>query len=164
MQSISLTAAEIKEVFLRCVRLSQRTDFDKEIRVLNQGGSLSKRNPLAKLGPFPDEGGTLRVGGRLHHSSLPFSERHPVILSKNYHLTSLIISWVHKTALHSGATLTYSTTLGRAWIIGGRQRSRALWFTRASPVSDNEKKYRPNGWAHCLQRGSNAPDPSLKSD
>ena len=94
VQSISLTAAEINEAFLRCVRLSQRTDLDKEIRVLNQDGSLSKRNPLAKLGSFLDEAGTLRVGGRLQHSSLPYSERHPVILSKNCHLDpSLKSDW-----------------------------------------------------------------------
>ena len=123
-RSSFLQASELQEAFLRCARLSQRADFSVEIQLLKRGDSLKKGSRLAKLSPFLDAEGTLRVGGRLHQAPLPYSERHPLILSKECHLSTLILEWAHKTSLHGGATLSYSFAVRKAWIVGGRQRVR----------------------------------------
>lgn len=75
---------------------------------------------MCKLHPFIDKNDIIRVGGRLTNSSLPYEQKHPVILHGNTQLAQLLIDWAHKTALHGGFQLTYSYTVQRAWIIQGR--------------------------------------------
>ena len=84
--------ADVKEAYLRCVRHSQRLHFQNEIKALNEGRALSRSSRLSRLSPFLDESSTLRVGGRLQESQLPFAERHPAILTGQCQLDSVIYS------------------------------------------------------------------------
>ena len=121
-----LKASELQIAFERCAYLSQQLDFKVEIQALKSGKLLNKRNKLAHLHPFLDSAGILRVGGRLQEASLPYTERHPMILSKDSHLSNLILEWAHRTSLHGGASLSYSFAVRRAWIIGGRRKIRSV--------------------------------------
>ena len=47
---------------------------------------LKKGSQLAKLDPFIDSTGVLRVGGRLKSSDLDFKEKPPVTLGKKTHM------------------------------------------------------------------------------
>ena len=120
-----LSAQELEEAFLRCVLCSQRAYFEKELDALTAGRAVPSGSPLRPLSPFLDKQGIIRVGGRLQETSLPYSQRHPVILPKNARLSDLLIDWAHRCALHGGHNLTYSYVLRRAWIVRGRVRVRA---------------------------------------
>ena len=62
----------------------------------------------------------LRVGGRLAHFLLEEDAKHPLILSANCHLTSLIIQDAHQRTLHGGIQLTLATLRRQYWIVKGR--------------------------------------------
>ena len=98
---------------------------------------------MRKLAPFIDQHGVLRVGGRLQESGLPYSKRHPVILPKQCHLSRLVIEWAHQSCLHGGQALTYAQVIQRAWIIGGRHKTKS--FIR-----------------HCLKCARSNPRPSTQ--
>ena len=59
------------------------------------------KGKLKRLNPFLDKDGVLRVGGRLRHSILPFSQRHGIILPKS-DVTTLILTHEHHLQLHAG--------------------------------------------------------------
>ncbi len=48
----------------------------------------------------------LKVGGRLHHSSLPSSLKHPTIIPREHHVTKLIIAHCHERVNHQGKGFT----------------------------------------------------------
>ncbi|XP_014218804.1 uncharacterized protein LOC106647063 [Copidosoma floridanum] len=114
-----LTPTELQDAFLACIRLSQSETFGEERARLQNGERLPKGNPLTSLAAFLDTNGILRVGGRLGFSSLPYEERHPPILSGASSLVSLVLSWTHTRALHSGYRVTSAYAAKRAWILGG---------------------------------------------
>ncbi|XP_014207284.1 uncharacterized protein LOC106638549 [Copidosoma floridanum] len=120
-----LTPAELQDAFLACVRLSQSETFGEERARLQSGKRLPKGNPLTSLAAFLDTNGVLRVGGRLGFSSLPYEERHPLILSGASSLASLVLSWAHTRALHGGYKVTSAYAAQRAWILGGPRRIKA---------------------------------------
>ncbi|KAI2646573.1 6-phospho-beta-galactosidase [Labeo rohita] len=53
-----------------------------------------------------NQGGVLKVGGRLCDASLPSSVKHPVIIPKGHHLTKMIISQCHENVKHQEKGLT----------------------------------------------------------
>ena len=57
--------------------------------------AMKRSSSLYKLDPFLDEDGLLRVSGRLRQSSIPYEVKHPVILPKKGHVTSLILCHYH---------------------------------------------------------------------
>jgi hypothetical protein len=59
------------------------------------------------------------VGGRLQHSSLPYTSVHQFILPGKHHVTSLIIQHTHEREGHTGIQQTLNTLRQRYWIIGG---------------------------------------------
>ena len=70
-----------------------RHDERKRIRPRNQ--RIKTTSSLYKLDPFLDGEGLLRVGGRLRKATMSFEEKHPVIISKNSHITTLLIRHYH---------------------------------------------------------------------
>ena len=64
--------------------------------------AMKRSSSLYKLDPFLDVDGLLRVGGRLRQSSAPFAMKHPVILPKKGHVTTLILYHYHKSVQHQG--------------------------------------------------------------
>ena len=78
-----LTPAELDTALESCIRLSQRAAFGDEIAFLERqkqkekSDPLSFKGPLQALYPFVCPAGVLRVGGRLEHSALPFTRKHP---------------------------------------------------------------------------------------
>ena len=125
-RTLTIQATELREAFLRCVRYTQGMDFRDGIKAPSEGRALSRRSQLSRLNPFLDENGTLRVESHLQESQLSFAERQPAILTGQCHLARLIIDWAHRASLHGGFAMTYSYVLKRAWILRGRQRTKAL--------------------------------------
>jgi len=75
---------------------------------------------LRSLSPFIDEDGILRVGGRLRSSKLPDKTKHPIILPKEGHVTTMIVGHVHKKICHQGRGITLNELRSHGyWILGG---------------------------------------------
>ena len=94
--------------------------------------SLSK-NPKFKIwekqfGIFTDSQGIMRCNGRLSKADLSASIKHPILLDKGHHITSLIVQDSHKRVMHGGVKLTLTELRARFWIIQGRQFVRKLLY------------------------------------
>ncbi|XP_073724404.1 uncharacterized protein [Misgurnus anguillicaudatus] len=84
----------------------QRHAYQNEIETLSKGKQLSKNNKMYNLDVFLDKDNVLKVGGRLHHSSLPNSFKHPTIIPREHHITKLIIAHCHERVNHQGKGFT----------------------------------------------------------
>lgn len=67
---------------------------------------MSRDSSVYKLDPRLQDG-FLRVGGRLSKAHLP-ETKHPLILSKNQHISTLILRHIHQQVGHSGRNHTLS--------------------------------------------------------
>lgn len=120
-----LTPAELEESLLYWIRTVQKAYFSYELKIISQGDLLSKSNPLTRLTPYIDKGGSLRVGGRLQKSKLDPEEIHPYILPRNSPLSILIISDSHQRTLHGGTQVTLAYIRRKFWLLGGRSPVRS---------------------------------------
>ncbi len=106
----------------------QQREFFEERSKLVRKEQLSSSNRLAKLYPFLDEDGVMRVGGRLHAltDTLSQSTLYPAILPKKAHLSWLIATKIHKDTLHGGLHLCMAELRRSFWVISSRQLFRDL--------------------------------------
>ncbi|XP_058791019.1 uncharacterized protein LOC131664145 [Phymastichus coffea] len=116
-----ITAAEFRQAFIACARITQRHVFSEELAQLSRGYQLKSCSQTKTLEPFLDNDGVIRVGGRLDRSSLPYDERHPILLPGPAHLAQLVIRWAHERSLHGGFRATYARALQKAWITGAKE-------------------------------------------
>lgn len=101
---------------LAIIRYCQQQRFGEEIAMLSAGKStVSRRSTIHRLDPRLDDG-LLRVGGRLTKSSLPESIKHPLILSKDQNVATLILRHIHQQQGHSGRNHTLSTLRKKYWV------------------------------------------------
>ncbi|KAL7825761.1 hypothetical protein SRHO_G00334990 [Serrasalmus rhombeus] len=91
----NLTVEDLKVAELEIIRFSQQQKFSEEISALRKGDRLKKGSHIYKLNPILQDG-ILRVGGRLHKSTMPEEVKHPAILHKNSHVTDLILREIHQ--------------------------------------------------------------------
>ncbi|XP_011858832.1 PREDICTED: uncharacterized protein LOC105556358 [Vollenhovia emeryi] len=115
-----LAAAELEAALKAWIRVVQSEFFKDALNTLQNKALLRSGGSLAKLSPFIDQLGIMRVGGRLKHSLLSFDEKHPIILPEDSALTHLIVDACHRRALHGGVQLTLSILRQRYWISRGR--------------------------------------------
>ncbi|XP_029163786.1 uncharacterized protein LOC114935214 [Nylanderia fulva] len=87
---------------------------------LAAGRSVAPSSTLAKLTPFLDDHGVLRVGGRLKNALLTQDERHPMIIPTSSWLTRLLMDSCHRRTLHGEVQLTLGLLRLRFWIPRGR--------------------------------------------
>ncbi|XP_076383133.1 uncharacterized protein LOC143260696 [Megalopta genalis] len=121
----SLRVAELSQSRAVIIKLLQRTYLKAEIDRLQREINPHLSSKLAKLNPFLDQDGILRVGGRLHNSTLSNSQKHPIILPKS-HITTCIIMSEHRSLLHAGAQTTLYSLRRTYWPIDGRNQ---VWKT-----------------------------------
>ncbi|XP_054607429.2 uncharacterized protein [Nothobranchius furzeri] len=118
--STSVEERQQAELFL--IILVQREVFSSEIKNLQQCKdvkSKDKANKLCKLSPFLDEQGVLRVGGRLTRSDLHPHVKHPAILPKTSHVSSLLIKHYHEKVQHQGRGMTVNELRSNGiWVVG----------------------------------------------
>jgi len=115
-----ITTAELHTAKMFWVKTIQGENFQSEFKIIADRGSLPASHSLAKLTPFIDSSGILRVGGRLQASSLSQDAKHPAILPRESPFTQLIISDAHTRSYHGGTQLTLCFIREEFWILGGR--------------------------------------------
>ncbi|CAB4033136.1 uncharacterized protein LOC110985605, partial [Paramuricea clavata] len=116
------------------IQMVQEKEFPEEMKILRSlqkkdpnrketvkiKASLKKTSCLYRLEPFLDPCGVLRVGGRLKKSDLPYHVKHPAVLPRKGHLTTLIIRHYHQKTAHQGRGMTVNELRSNGyWIIGG---------------------------------------------
>ena len=90
---------------------------------------LKKSSTIYNLDPFMDADGLVRAGGRLKHSHLNNSCKHPVLLPKQEKVTDLVLKWYHAKCAHGGrgATLNELRRSGY-WLVNGNSAVRSKLF------------------------------------
>lgn len=90
---------------------------------------VPRSSPLKSLDPFIDAHGLLRVGGRLHYSSLAQSEKTPVIIPGNHHIATLLIRQYHEQVHHQGRLFTEGAVRAAGfWIVGGKRKVSSIIY------------------------------------
>jgi len=115
------TLQELDAATIIIVRETQR-GAGLEASDYMQATNKAHRTDIDNLDPFTDNHGVVRVGGRLRKSSMDTAEKHPVILPKNHHLSTLVVRHFHKKVHHQGRQITHAAIRqGGYWIIGGHR-------------------------------------------
>lgn len=83
--------------------------FPDAIRALQENRYVPDGHSLSALSPFLDEQGVLRVGGRLQKAALSADQTHPIILSAQSHLVTLMIRQTHQRLQHAGPSTVMAT-------------------------------------------------------
>ena len=82
----------------------QKQHFPEEINMLQEGASnVKKGSSICGLDPVLDDG-NLRVGGRLRRTSVREESKHPAILAKNHHVSTVILRYIHEGRNHMSST------------------------------------------------------------
>ncbi|XP_050524461.1 uncharacterized protein LOC126896059 [Daktulosphaira vitifoliae] len=110
------------------VRLTQKTYFSGLLKLLSKPDVIIKPPSIAQVAPFLDADELIRVNGRLRYSSLPMNAKHPLLLPKSSHLTTLIINYYHSAFLHAGPKFIVSALRQRFWILSARNAIRQCIF------------------------------------
>ena len=122
----ALSADDLLEAELALIQYCQQQRFSEEITMLStENGAVSRQSVLYKLDPRLD-GGLLRVGGRLTKGALPEETKHPLIISKDQHVATLILKHIHQQLGHSGRNHVLSTLRRRYWITGANSAVRKI--------------------------------------
>jgi len=115
----SLTVEEMNHAGLHVIRLFQEIAFKGDRQTLIKHGRVTSTSKLHTLDPYIDDD-VIRVGGRLRRSSLSVSQKHPVLLSKDGHITQLIVAHCHEQICHQGRGQTLNQIRCQDyWILGG---------------------------------------------
>ncbi|XP_053686390.1 uncharacterized protein LOC128735933 [Sabethes cyaneus] len=116
------TIEELRESIKVIVRVVQYSEFAEVITCI-QAGEMPKN--LKNLSPFLDDG-LLRVGGRLRHSSLPFTAKHQWILPRSNRIVEMIVVCYHRENMHIGPTALLASIRRQFWIIQSRSMIRKV--------------------------------------
>ncbi|XP_062716205.1 uncharacterized protein LOC134291874 [Aedes albopictus] len=107
---MGLTSAEIQKAERTLWMLAQADAFPDEVAILKQNlercrgsqKSVGSSSCLAKLSPFADDFGVLRVGSRGAEAHvLTFDAKFPVILPRNHRVTELLLDFYHRKYGHA---------------------------------------------------------------
>ncbi|XP_067279206.1 uncharacterized protein [Pseudorasbora parva] len=100
----------------------QHEVFKEEYICLQKGKPISKQSPLKKLNLVVDENGLLRIGGRIAYADVSREEKHPLILPRAHHISTLLVRFYHEQVAHQGRHITEGAIRAAGfWIIGGKR-------------------------------------------
>ena len=116
-----MTAEELNEAEKHWITVTQIQSFSLEIGLLKAGKCPNTDSRIPELKPFLDEDWLLSVGGRLQHSDLSYSEKHPWILPNDHRYTEMLVQYQHETIMHAGVQDTLMQTREKYWILRARQ-------------------------------------------
>ncbi len=105
--------------FVQCQR------FKDEIVLLKAGNNVKKDSQLYKLDPVW-ENGVLRVGGHLNRAAMPEETKHPVILSNDLHVSTLILYHIHQQLRHGGRKCMLCCLRKKYWITNANSAAREV--------------------------------------
>lgn len=91
----TVTVEDLKKAENAIISYVQRQTFPDKISTLQEGrSSLKKGGSSYRLDLVLDDG-VPRVGGRLRKTLMPEETKHPLILAKDHHVSTLILCHIH---------------------------------------------------------------------
>ncbi len=126
VKEIRLTSSELETARLLLFKLSQQLTYPDELLQLSQGKPISSQSSIMSLSPLIGSDGLLRVGGRLTHSLLSRSIKHPIIIHKCSLLSKLLVWQVHLDSGHAGVGTMLAILSENYHIIGVRSLLRQV--------------------------------------
>ncbi|XP_067933081.1 uncharacterized protein [Watersipora subatra] len=117
----TLTTKEIHEAEVFVIKTLQAETYSEEVKALECSEEVNKSSVIAKLNPYMDKDGLLRVGGRIRRASeLSQDEKFPIIIAKRTHIARLIIRNLHDKIHHLGQRSTLAAIREAGfWITNG---------------------------------------------
>lgn len=111
-----ITVDDLKMAEKAILSYVQRQSFPEEINMLQDGASNVKKNSsIYRLDPVMDNG-ILRVGGCLRRTAMPEERKHPAILAKTHHVSTLILRHFLVQTGHGGRNHVLSQVRKTYWI------------------------------------------------
>lgn len=120
-----LSVDELNKSEMEIVRFSQRTRFPEELISLQRGEEVKRSSPLYFLNPIL-EAGVIRMYGRLDNAVMPEESKHPIILSKDLHISELLLRHIHNEIGHSGRNYMLARLRQQYWIPGASSAIRRV--------------------------------------
>ena len=120
-----ISLEEIQRAEESVIQYTQKQHFPDEVKLLKgnldeRGKVQKKKSTIFKLDPFMDsESLIIRVGGRIGDANVSQNIRHPILLPKKSHITTLIIREIHERMLHAGRNHILAAVRERYWVING---------------------------------------------
>lgn len=133
-----MKVGNLNEAEREIIKIVQEKSFSEEIGILRnmqinahtvkddrlareRNVTLRKTSNIYRLDPYVDKEGVLRVGGRITRANMPLGLKHPVIMPRNGHLTTLLIRHCHEAVKHQGRGMTINKIREEGfWIVGCR--------------------------------------------
>ncbi|XP_066589323.1 uncharacterized protein [Prorops nasuta] len=121
----TLQPDEIERAERWVIKELQSCVFNDILQQLKTKEKCSK-GKFAKLSPLLDEHNIIRVGGRLHKSTLTFAQKYPILIPGSHLLTDSIIRETHEQNFYTGVRTTLSLIRQKFWILDGRNQVRKV--------------------------------------
>lgn len=122
----TLSSEELQRALNALIKSVQSQSFNNDLLKLEKNKPCS--TGMIRLKPFLDDNGLIRVGGRLVHSSLSYSAKHPLVLPHSHHFTNLVVDYYHAKYLHAGPSALMSLLREHFWILSARRVIRSRVF------------------------------------
>ena len=136
------------------IKMYQQRCFPNEISRLVDGNCVSRKSNIFKLDPFLDDHEIIRVGGRISQSRMEYKLKHPILLPKNGHVTSVIIDFSHRRVGHGSRGMTINEIKSNGfWVIN----CTAAMKSKISKCDDFRKLHGKS----CQQKMSDLPEQRL---
>lgn len=136
-----LTIRELKQATLALASIVQREAFPHDFHRLSYGQEIHRKSKLITFSVFLDQSQipVIRVGGRICHASLPFRQKHPIILPSEHPFTEAVIRSYHEELLHAPQQMLLNALRHLYWVLHGRSTvrkiiRRCVTCFRAKPV------------------------------
>lgn len=95
---------------------------------MQKGQSFHCKSIIHNLDPYLDQDGILRVGGRIERAAMTQNEKHPIILPRKHHFTTLLIRSAHMKTFHGGYALTAQKLQQSLWIVNARVAIKSVLY------------------------------------
>ncbi|XP_011858599.1 PREDICTED: uncharacterized protein LOC105556138 [Vollenhovia emeryi] len=118
--------AELERAERIILRWVQQEAFSVEIRYLQEGRPFPRKSQLRALSAYIDEGGLIRVGGRLQYAEIKSEQKNPIVLPLIHHVTSIILRDRHERLLYCPPEQLLHDVRQRFWPISGRREVRKI--------------------------------------
>ncbi len=113
---------ELLQAETAIIKSVQREAYKEELNCIVERNDIPRNSPLRKLSPYLDNGGLLRIGGRLKNATLDLNEKFPLIIPGRSHVAKLLVEHYHDRVKHQGRVLTESAIRNAGyWIVGVRK-------------------------------------------
>ena len=113
----SLNSDKIHNAEQILFRFVQTESFPNVSKSISKSKEISKTLNIAKLSPFVEEDGTIRVKVRLKNSNLEYNAKHPILLTVKHPVVQLLLERGHRDNLHEGTEYVRIMLQQEYWIL-----------------------------------------------